>query len=198
MTGTSDAASSESRAESPRDSRASDGSGSEIGSTRGSRSSQRASSLSTTSIRRVCTFWIGRTLYALDVRAVRRIIAIENAVPVPRAQAAVVGLQIQRGAAVPLIDIVQLLELQEKFDASKATTALVVEADRLVFGVAIDRVDAVINVGKDALRRRTSESEPEVFAGVFDEIGSPPRSATLLHTEKLLERVGGIRFHRAA
>lgn len=187
---------SDSRADPRSDSRVSDGSASRPGSTRGSRSSGRASSLSESSIRRVCTFWLGRSLYALDVRVVRRILPIEGAVPVPRAHSAIVGLQIQRGMAVPLVNGAELLGLSESFDASQASVALLVEADGMNFGLTIGRVDAVLDVRKDALRRRTSESEPEAIAGVFDAIGDPPRAATLISTGALLHRVQQLRFSK--
>lgn len=195
ISGTSDSRS-EARSDSKADSRGSDGSESRIGSSRRSGSSTRGSSLSESSIRRVCTFWLGKSLYALDVRAVRRIMPIEGAVPVPRVNSAIVGLQIQRGIPVPLINVVEVLGLSEAFDALQATTALVIEAEGLHFGLTIGRVDAVLDVKKESLRRRTSESEPEVIGGVFDGIGDPPRAATLISTTQLLQRVNRIRFHK--
>jgi purine-binding chemotaxis protein CheW len=161
-----------------------------------SRGSQRGSR-STTSFgtpKRICTFLLGKNMYAVDVRIVRRILPINNAVPVPRSNSAIVGLQIQRGVTVPLLNACELLGLHETFDAHTAPTALVIEADGLHFGLTIARVDAVVTVRREDLRARTSESEPEVIAGIYEAVGTPPQPVTLVSTEELLKRVSRLRF----
>jgi chemotaxis signal transduction protein len=144
--------------------------------------------------KRICAFVLGRSLYGVDVRIVRRILPVTNAIPVPRTDSAVVGLQIQRGVAVPLLNPCELLGLREQFDAGAATTALVIESEGLHFGLTISRVDAVVTVRREDLRPRTSESEPEVIAGVYEAVGSPPQPVTLLSSEQLLKRVARLRF----
>jgi chemotaxis signal transduction protein len=103
-------------------------------------------------------------------------------------------MQIQRGVAVPLLDACALLGLREKFDAHTAPTALVIESDGLHFGLTIARVDAVVTVNREDLRPRTSESEPEVIAGIYEAVGTPPQPVTLVSTEELMKRVSRLRF----
>lgn len=170
----------------------------EDASTRGSRTRTKGSRTQEGKIRRVCAFWLGSTLYALDVRVVRRIIPIQDAVPVPKTDPCVVGLQIQRGSAVTLINAVGLLGLREAFDPDKCGTALVVEADNLYFGIVIDRIESVVNAPTETFRRRTSDAEPEVIAGVYEALGDPPQPATLLDTDYILARVNQLRFKKTS
>ena len=170
-------------------------SASESGLLPGSPGSQSASSQGGGAPKRICTFLLGEHLYAVDVRIVRRILPISNAVPVPRSHSAIVGVQIQRGVAVPLLNACELLGLSETaFDAHAAPTALVIETDALHFGLTISRVEAVIAVRREDLRLRTSESEPEVIAGIYEAVGTPPQPVTLVSTEELLKRVARLRF----
>jgi chemotaxis signal transduction protein len=145
--------------------------------------------------KRIVAFLLGEHMYAVDVRIVRRILPVSNAVPVPRSHSALVGLQIQRGAAVPLLNTCELLGLSESaFDAHAAPTALVIETDGLTFGLTITRVDAVIPVRREDLRLRTGVSEPDGIAGIYEAVGTPPQPVTLVSTEELLKRVARMRF----
>lgn len=173
------------------------GSQSESGTPRRSSSggSSRAASLSAP--RRICVFRLGNSTYGLDVKAVRRIVAIDGIVPVPRSPASLIGLQIIRGAAIPIISLTEVLSLPEPIEqARQARTALVLFLDGIECGAAIERIDGVADVRKAELLPRSSDAEPAAIAGIYPAVGEPPQPVTLLSVEEIARRIQELRIRK--
>jgi chemotaxis signal transduction protein len=96
-----------------------------------------------------CVFDLDAGRFALDVRMVGEVVAIDRAVTVPRAPRGVVGLFNLRGAAVALVDLSTVLEMPVAARArTAAPLALVLRsATTLVAAIRVDAVIAVIGAG---------------------------------------------------
>jgi purine-binding chemotaxis protein CheW len=142
-------------------------------------------------------FRLGNSTYGVDVKAVKRIVSIEGVVPVPRSTNSIIGLQIIRGAAVPIVSLAEVLSLAEPLElARQARTALVLAVGGVECGVAVERIDGVSDVRKAQLQPRSSDAEPAAIAGVYSAVGQPPQPVTLLSLEEISRRVQEIRIRK--
>lgn len=157
--------------------------------------SSRAASSSTP--RRVCVFRLGNSTYGVDVKAVRRIVTIEGLVPVPRSPSSLIGLQIIRGVAIPVVSLAEVLSLAEPLDqVRQAHMALVLVLDGVECGAAIERIEGVFDVRKAELQPRSSDAEPAAIAGIYPAVGDPPQPVTLLSIREISHRIHELRIRK--
>jgi chemotaxis signal transduction protein len=99
----------------------------------------------------ICTFWIGRDCFGLDVDLVNEVLLVEAIHPIPWAPSALLGLFNSRGQVVPVINLATLLGLAsdptDSHGAQAAQTAILLKADALVAAAVIDRPGLVVQLG---------------------------------------------------
>jgi purine-binding chemotaxis protein CheW len=91
---------------------------------------------------RACVFTLAGAAFAFDVRSVEEVVVFDDATPVPRAPAHVLGVANLRGRVVPLVDVRALLGLPAG-RAGRDLTGMVIRAGG--WQVAL-HVDAVIGL----------------------------------------------------
>ena len=112
-------------------------------------------------ILRVCLFTLGGEAFAVDVRCVREVFALEEVTVVPGAPSYVVGMANVRGHIVPTLDVRSLLGLPRR-EIGPGTRALVLETALLQAAVATEGVlglaafDEVMPVGDARPQQRSA------------------------------------------
>jgi chemotaxis signal transduction protein len=160
----------------------------------GSRRS-RGSAGSPAAPRGACGFWLHGHLLALDVALVGEMVEVEQMVPVPRSHPAVLGIFNLRGVPVALVDLSLILGLKGSGEPKRPgpRRVLVVRAQGVVAGFAIDRVDAVIPAHEGRLVAASIEEASPVVLGVLEVGGERPRTLSVLAPDVLLERLRALK-----
>jgi purine-binding chemotaxis protein CheW len=102
--------------------------------------------------RRVLTFEVDATAYAVAVERVREIVRIRPITPVPRVSRDVRGIISLRGEIVEVVDLRRRLGL-DSIDPIRSTRIIVVSAeDGRVAGLLVDAVHEVLSIEEDSIR----------------------------------------------
>ncbi len=145
----------------------------------------------------LCTFWLGRRCFGLDVVCVGEVVAIEGGVtPVPLARPAVRGVMNLRGTPMPVVDLAEVLGLGAAPGAERATTraAVIVRDADLAAAALVDRMEAVIPGGRGDFTARQGADEHPAVAGFLDTRAAGGRVVTVLEHRVLLERLNALRY----
>jgi purine-binding chemotaxis protein CheW len=143
---------------------------------------------------RVCTFWLGKRRFGVDVALVGEVVVIESFVPVPLAPDAVLGIMNLRGMPVAIVDFAVLLGDGTEHD-DDPKVALVLKSDDLIVGLAVDGLDSVVSSDSAPIRSDADDEHPLV-AG-FLELDDDARVVTLLEARALIEKLGSMRYLQA-
>jgi chemotaxis signal transduction protein len=155
--------------------------------------------------RGVCTFWLGRQHFGLDVAFVSEVVIVGEVTTVPRSPAAVRGIFNLRGTAVPLVDLREVLDHESGPPTSQATTttALVIRHDDLLVAFPIDRMESVVLSGQGRFTSSANREHAAVcgfleldgaFGNGDDPIREQGRTVTLLEPSVLLSKLAAVRF----
>jgi purine-binding chemotaxis protein CheW len=113
-------------------------------------------------VRRLLTFLLDGSPYAVPVERVREIVRIRPITPVPRVPADVCGVISLRGEILEVIDLRLRLKLRAA-PAARASRIIVVHvADGCVAGLLVDGVTEVLAVSEDGLRPAASSDADNV------------------------------------
>ena len=160
------------------------------GSTRDSATSTGAAS-NATSHGGVCTFFLGDRHFGLDVALVGEVVSVAEVAPVPMAHGSVRGIFNLRGTPVALLDLGEVLAL-DGGRIRDVRTALVVRREDLLVGFVIDRMEAVVPVGRGVFTDATTDDHAAVRG--FLELEDARGIVTVLDPSALLERIEATRF----
>jgi len=136
---------------------------------------------------RACVFTLAGTLYAFDVKSVEEVVVFDDATPVPRAPAYVLGVANLRGRVVPLVDVRALLGLPAE-RASRDLTGLVIRAGGWQVAVNVDEV-----VGLEEFEQVTPYPDATIVRGRRLVVGTLRRGATVAMLLDAGELLGALR-----
>jgi purine-binding chemotaxis protein CheW len=103
-------------------------------------------------MRRLLTFEVDSTPYALAVERVREIVRIRPITPVPRVSRDIRGIISLRGEIVEVVDLRRRLDLPPT-EPVRSTRIIVVNGeDGRVAGILVDAVREVLSVSEDSIR----------------------------------------------
>jgi purine-binding chemotaxis protein CheW len=88
---------------------------------------------------RVCLITLAGTPFAIDVRAAKEIVVLDDCTPVPQGPPQLLGVANLRGAVIPILDIQPLLKLPRRQRTGRIT-ALVVAWENRPVAIAVDAV----------------------------------------------------------
>lgn len=143
--------------------------------------------------RGVCTFWLGKRHFGLDVSLVGEVVTIDTVTRVPMSPEPLRGLFNLRGAPVALLDLGPVLGLPDTHAAAVDTlSALVVRDDDLLVAFVIDRMEAVVPAGRGVMTDAAADDHPAVRG--FLELPGVANAVTVLDPGALLERLEAVRF----
>lgn len=142
----------------------------------------------------LCAFWLGSKCFALDTKLVGEVVTVEAVTPVPKSHAAVLGLFNLRGTPVALVDLSAVLELSEAAAAKEVRTALVLKSGGLMAAALIDRMEAVIPVGRGRFSPREGGEEDPVVQGFLEVSLRGGIVLTVFDAAKLLERIEALKY----
>ncbi|MGI6081447.1 MAG: chemotaxis protein CheW [Limnochordia bacterium] len=110
---------------------------------------------------------LGDELYALDIAAVKEIIAWEPVTRVPRVQGWAQGIINLRGHIIPVVDLRRRFGLPGA-EIGRETRVVVVEMDQLVVGLVVDGVTEVLRVSSSQVETSvlTAGGDAEFVRGV--------------------------------
>lgn len=111
---------------------------------------------------RFLTFYIGNTIYGIELLHVIEIISIEPVTRVPGVPAYIKGIFNLRGKVVPVIDV-RLKFNQEERPYDDKTCIIVVTIHDMQVGLIVDSVSEVVTIGKE---ERTTP--PDLGSGTTD------------------------------
>jgi chemotaxis signal transduction protein len=129
--------------------------------------SKRGSSDGGRSIARHVVFWVGRRCLAMPIDAVREVVDLQRAVPVPMAPALVIGIVSLRGTILSVIDAERMFSGRAMTSAN-AKVLVLIRDQAVVSGLAVDRVHGVVAMpGGEFLRDHSASRDPFVL-GHYD------------------------------
>jgi purine-binding chemotaxis protein CheW len=141
-----------------------------------------------------CVFWLGPRCYALDTRLVGEVVNVERVTPVPMAPSAVLGLFNLRGVPVALVDLSSVLEVQDApVGDLEGRSALVIRTGGLMAGVLIDRMEAVVTVGRGRYTPREGGEHP-VVQGFLEVDLRGGMVVTVLEAAALMQRLEKLKY----
>ena len=113
-------------------------------------------------VRRLLTFVLDGSPYAVPVERVREIVRLRPITPVPRLPADVCGVISLRGEILEVIDLRLRLKLRAAPPARASRIIVVHVADGCVAGLLVDGVTEVLAVSEDGLRPAASADAENV------------------------------------
>lgn len=96
------------------------------------------------------TFALGNEEYGLEILKVREIIGLMDITRVPRMPDFVRGVINLRGKIIPVIDLRLRFGMSEQED-TKETCIIVVDLEKLLIGVVVDKVSEVLDIIADKI-----------------------------------------------
>lgn len=145
----------------------------------------------------LCTFWLGRRCFGLDVVCVGEVVPVDGGVTrVPLARPAVRGLMNLRGTPMPVVDLADVLGLGAApgVERPPARAAIIIRDADLTAAALIDRIEAVVPAGRGAFTGRQGADEHPAVAGFLDTRAAGGRVITVLEHRVLLERLNALRY----
>jgi len=139
-----------------------------------------------------CLFRLGGARYALDAAAVREALTVSQVVPVPLTPPWLLGLTSLRGAPLPVVDLLALLDLRAVAPLAPAMQVLVIEVDGITVAGRVDRIEAVQPFESASRELPSSPQEHRAVAGLLEWPGGVV--ATLLQENELARRLNEVRF----
>jgi purine-binding chemotaxis protein CheW len=140
----------------------------------------------------LCAFWLGGRCFALDVRCVGEVVALDRVTRVPNARPAIRGLFNLRGEPMVVLDLSTVLELGER-ELAGGKVGLVLRMAELRAVVQVERVESIIPPGRGELAAR-GDGEHRAVLGLLDDRAAGGRIVTVLDTHLLLERLHALRY----
>lgn len=113
-------------------------------------------------VTQLAVFQLGGQDYAIDILAVKEIVARGPVTPVPNAPAGLEGVIELRGAILPVVDLAQVLGLAS---GARARVILVRQGDAVI-GLTVDGVREVVRLPPDRLGPAPAGAPP-AFSGSF-------------------------------
>ncbi len=134
----------------------------------------------------LCTFVAAGQRFALSTSLVRELVEVTAVTPVPRTDAAVLGLFNLRGEPIPLVDMAMVLAIGASVPMGKMPV-MIVRSEGMSVGV---RIDALGNVVANAGIVANSDPNP-LLLGFLPSTGRQPAVAVINPVEFLsrLERL---------
>ena len=96
------------------------------------------------------TFTLGDEEYGLEILKVREIIGLMDITRVPRMPDFIRGVINLRGKIIPVIDLRLKFGMDEQED-TKETCIIVVDLEKLLIGVVVDKVSEVLDIVEDKI-----------------------------------------------
>jgi purine-binding chemotaxis protein CheW len=143
----------------------------------------------------LCTFWLGRRCFGLDVGCVGEVVAVDTVTPVPMARPALRGVFNLRGTPTPVVDLAEVLSLGNPAgERSSTKVAMVIRDGDLNVAVLIDKMEAVLPPGRGASIAPQSTDEHPAVAGFLDAREGGGRVVTILAPRVVLDRLNALRY----
>lgn len=102
---------------------------------------------------RLCTFVVGRELFAIDIMRIREIVRPLPVTPVPKSPFGMLGVIDLRGAVLPIFDLRLRFDLPPRTAAEEARSRyLIVNVGHRQLGIVVDDVRDVRDVSRRELR----------------------------------------------
>jgi purine-binding chemotaxis protein CheW len=136
---------------------------------------------------RACVFTLAGTTYAFDVKSVEEVVVFDDATPVPRAPAYVLGVANLRGRVVPLVDVRALLGLAAG-RPGRDLTGLVIRAGGWQVAMNVDAV-----VGLEEFEHVTPYQDATIVRGRRLVVGALRRRDTVAMLLDAGELLGALR-----
>lgn len=117
---------------------------------------------------RFLTFYIGDTIYGVELLHVLEIISIQAITSVPKVPNYIKGIINLRGKIVPVVDVRLKLGKEER-EYDERTCIIVVSIDEMSVGLIVDRVSEVVdidNVGLSAPPELSSSSTNQYLSSI--------------------------------
>jgi len=114
-------------------------------------------------LQQFCTFYLGGSMFGLEVERVQEIIRYQDLTSIPLAPREVAGLINLRGEIVPAIDLRRCLSLPG-LPAGSLPTNVVVRTEDGAVSLLVDEIGDVLDVGEDAY-----EALPDNLRGTMRE-----------------------------
>ena len=95
------------------------------------------------------TFYLGDTLYGIDIRKVQEINKLKEWTPVPYAEDFVKGILSLRGSIVMILDLSQKLGLATTVVTDHTRNIIITSADQQCMGFLVDSIGSVTHVPWD-------------------------------------------------
>lgn len=96
------------------------------------------------------TFALGEEEYGLEILKVREIIGLMDITRVPRMPDFIRGVINLRGKIIPVVDLRLKFGMDEQED-TKETCIIVVDLEKLLIGVVVDKVSEVLDILEDRI-----------------------------------------------
>lgn len=110
---------------------------------------------------RLCTFVVGRELFAIDIMRIREIVRPLPVTPVPKSPFGMLGVIDLRGAVLPVFDLRLRFDVPARTAAEEARSRyLIVNVGHRQLGLVVDDVRDVVDVTRRELR-----AGPNVLSG---------------------------------
>jgi chemotaxis signal transduction protein len=96
----------------------------------------------------------------VEANLVREVLGREPWLPIPRARAELPGVVAWRGRAVPLVDLGRVLGFQSSAEAGARARTLIIDHERGVAAIPIDRAREVRPIAEDRFREAHGVTHP--------------------------------------
>jgi purine-binding chemotaxis protein CheW len=149
----------------------------------------------------LCSFFVGKEEYVVDIMRVEEILPPQKVIPVPRAPSFVEGMLHVRGVLLPVVDLRQRLSGAEAGGpVAPKTRLLVCLLGRRRLALRVDRVTEVVRVRKSEIKPAPALLSPGRAPFIVGVCGTPERPRLLLDIKALLraevereaKRTGGV------
>lgn len=143
----------------------------------------------------VCVFSIDDRTFGIDTALVGEVTTVDTVVPVPLSPHPVLGVFSLRGTPLAVIDLLLALgqSSQVGHDPLKSYTLLVLRPSQShLVALRIDRLDAVVPVGRGEKHALTAEAAHPATDGFFEYGAAQP--AVMLNSTALLETLLKLSF----
>jgi purine-binding chemotaxis protein CheW len=137
---------------------------------------------------RICLITLGGELFAIDLRHVREVFALDSITPVPGMPASLVGVANLRGTVVPLADLRPALGVSS---AASSKYAVVVRHNSQQVGILIDDVPEIRTVHPDDMLAASTQGVAESRPFLSGLLKIEERMSGMVEVPKLLACVEG-------